>query len=351
MLPSACPLLRQADEFAFSLPALGALSELKVGHDGRKDWHLDRVEVSDRGGTTCFFPCGKWVKGSGPGGAMARSLQLRGYTSDPGSLPVQYRAELAVRDAAGKLGPDSLRLALFGARGESGVQHLDASHAAPGSTLACVFQAPNVGQLERLRIGLAAADDASAGRGSADCALLLSRITVTNLASGEAVSFSCAEWLRATDPYDFELDAEEGQVGLGCTALDAGARGLVLGADRLAPSGALECPSHDCPRVHSVGRGGVPVQAGGADQRHVAGCHHRLCVCHPRGRRLHNWWAPGRVKGERVALSTQPHANPHPLLPAAAGPYQLSNTEAEHFQRVRRVQRSRPELAGLCMAV
>ena len=214
--PLLCPLLRQADEFAFSLPALGALSELKVGHDGRKDWHLDRVEVSDRGGTTYFFPCGKWVKGSGPGGAMARSLQLRGYTSDPGSLPVQYRAELAVQDADGQLGPDSLRLALFGARGESGVQHLDASHAAPGSTLACVFEAPNVGQLERLRIGLAAADDASAGRGSADCALLLSRVTVTNLASGEAASFSCAEWLRATDPYDFELDAEEGQVGLGC---------------------------------------------------------------------------------------------------------------------------------------
>ena len=97
---------------------------------------------------------------------MSRCLRLRGYTTDPASLPVQYRAELVVQDASGLLGPDSLRLTLFGTRGETGVQRLDASRAAPGRTLACVFEGPNVGQMERLRIGLAPADDAPSGWGS-----------------------------------------------------------------------------------------------------------------------------------------------------------------------------------------
>jgi hypothetical protein len=151
----------QADEFTFRLPAaLGALSELRVGHDGRREWHLEKVEVAEAAaGTTYFFPCGQWVKGSGAGGAMSRSLQLRGYTTDPASLPVQYRVELEVEGVAGRLAPDSLRLALFGSRGESGAQRLDASRAAPGKPLACLFEAGNVGQMARLRIGLAAAED------------------------------------------------------------------------------------------------------------------------------------------------------------------------------------------------
>lgn len=40
------------------------------------------------------------------------------------------------------------------------------------------------------------------------CGLLLSRIVVTNMVTGEAASFFCSEWIRSNDPYDFELDAE-----------------------------------------------------------------------------------------------------------------------------------------------
>ena len=249
---------RQADEFTVRVPGLGAVGELRVGHSGPKEWHLERVEVVEAAaGATHFFPCGKWVKGSGPGGAMARCLQLQGYTTDPASLPVQYRAELAVAGASGALGPDSLRLTLFGARGDSGVVRLDASAAAPGATLACVFEAPNVGQLQRLRIGLAADEGgagelhASAASGGCtpqhpgahasgltqslhphspapcpsptagrprECALLLGRIAVTHMVTGEAATFACSEWLRSSDPYDFELDTAqegEGQVGEG----------------------------------------------------------------------------------------------------------------------------------------
>lgn len=150
----------QADEFAFRLPALGALSELRVGHDGRREWRLERVEVTDgASGTTYFFPCAAAVKGSGSGGAMVCSLQLRGYTTDPASLPVQYRAELLMEGASGPLGPGSLRMTLFGARGDTGPVLLDPSGGGPGCMLACVFEAPNVGAMERLRIGLALAED------------------------------------------------------------------------------------------------------------------------------------------------------------------------------------------------
>lgn len=269
----------QADEFIFRLPALGTLSELRVGHDGRRDWNLEHVEVADlRGadGTTYFFPCGRWVKGSGAGGAPAATLKLRGYTTDPAGLPVQYRLEVEVEGATGTLGPGSLRLTLFGSRGESGAQRLDASRAAPGRTLVYVFDAANVGQLERLRIGLApASEDGEQGgprderacedlgwwlnahpspcclqcavpvvsllptphagptRSRKHCGLLMPRLTVTDMVSGEAATFLCAEWLRSSDPYDFELDVEQaGQVGdlvglLCCWWGGAGAAGLL----------------------------------------------------------------------------------------------------------------------------
>lgn len=167
-LPAPPP---QADEFTFRLPALGALGALRVGHDGRRDWHLERLEVAvaagPGAGTTFYFPCARWVRGSGPGGAPSTHLHLRGYTTDPASLPVQYRLEAEVEGASGAPGPHSLQVTLFGVRGDSGVQRLDASRAAPGRTLACVFEAANVGAVERLRIGLAPADegDASGAQG------------------------------------------------------------------------------------------------------------------------------------------------------------------------------------------
>ncbi len=203
------------------------------------------------------FPAVQWVKSSGGGSAMSRCLRLQGYTTDPASLPVQYRAELAVEGASGALGPDSLRITLFGARGETEVLRLDASRATAGRTLACTFEAANVGQLEQLRIGLAPADEGAgecreqgrngsicevgrpctscnckagaslgtsgggqfslqavlpptpqAGQPQQHCGPLLSPASVTNMVTGEAASFFCSEWMRSSDPYDFELDAE-----------------------------------------------------------------------------------------------------------------------------------------------
>lgn len=126
-----------------------------MGHDGRRGWHLERVEVEDTAsGTTFFFPAARWV----PAGAMSRALQLKGYTTDPASMPVRYRLEADVEGSKGAPPPPgSLRLVLCGTRGESPVRHLDASWTAPGRALAAWFEAENVGQLERLRIGLAPA--------------------------------------------------------------------------------------------------------------------------------------------------------------------------------------------------
>jgi len=163
-LPAPLHVPPQADAFTFRLPNLGALSELRVGHDGRRDWHLERVDVEDTtSGTTYFFPCSRWVP---PGGNMSRALQLRGYTTDPGSLPVQYRVEMDVEAANGAVPPpDGLRLTLFGARGETEAQHVDASAASPGRTLTAWFDAENVGAMERLRVGLAPTQDGELGRG------------------------------------------------------------------------------------------------------------------------------------------------------------------------------------------
>jgi hypothetical protein len=36
-------------------------------------------------------------------------------------------------------------------------------------------------------------------------------VVVTNMPSGEAATFVCSEWLRSSDPFDFELDASEEQ--------------------------------------------------------------------------------------------------------------------------------------------
>lgn len=246
----------QADEFAFRLPSLGPLCELRVGHEGRREWHLDRVEVVDSAaGTTYFFPCEQWVRGSGPGGSMSRSLQLRGYMTDPRSLPVQYRVEVAVEEASGVLGGDSLRLTLCGSRGESGAQRLDAARAAPGRTLTAMFEGANVGHMERLRIGLAP------GPAGQHCGLRVSGVVVTNMPTGEAATFYCSEWLRSADPYDFEVDA--------------------AGEQELACSYRLEVQTSDVRRAGTAGNVYVT------------------------------------LVGDACTI----------------GPYQLTNTESEHFQR------------------
>lgn len=60
------PAHAQVDEFSFRLPGLGSLTQLRVGHSGRKDWHLERLEVVDTGsGTTHYFPCDKARVGVG----------------------------------------------------------------------------------------------------------------------------------------------------------------------------------------------------------------------------------------------------------------------------------------------
>jgi hypothetical protein len=50
-------------------------------------------------------------------------------------------------------------------------------------------------------------------------ALLLSRVVVINMPSGEAATFACSEWLRSSDPFDFELDASEEQARACCCCL------------------------------------------------------------------------------------------------------------------------------------
>lgn len=57
----------------------------------------------------------------------------------------------------------------------------------------------------------------------AACALLLPRVSVTNMVTGEAAYFYCAEWLRSIDAFDFELDAEGEQARGGMAGgLEAG---------------------------------------------------------------------------------------------------------------------------------
>lgn len=78
--PPGPPTPSQRDEFLLRLPPLGALRALRVGHDGPRDWHLDRVEVTDCGsGTTYRFPCEQWVvpSGSSGSGGMGRTLQVQ----------------------------------------------------------------------------------------------------------------------------------------------------------------------------------------------------------------------------------------------------------------------------------
>ena len=88
-------------------------------------------------------------------------------------LLAQYKAVLHVQEAAGGASSGSssgaaLRLSLFGSNGETGVQRLDGSHATPGKPLVCLFEGPDVGHLQRLRIGLAASST-TAEEGGGHC--------------------------------------------------------------------------------------------------------------------------------------------------------------------------------------
>lgn len=48
-------------------------------------------------------------------------LSWQAYTSDPASLPVQYRCNVTVKEVLGVPGRDALLLTLVGSRGEAGV--------------------------------------------------------------------------------------------------------------------------------------------------------------------------------------------------------------------------------------
>ena len=117
---------------------------------------------------------------------------------------------------------------------------------------------------------------------------------------------------------------------------------------------SISCPacaaSRSClplyPCAPCAGGGGLPVPAGGADQRQAQRGHQRLRLRHPDWRRRRHWWGGGGPRDNaaspacvhmhgtgRKSCCQLAACNAAGVPAPPAGPYQLSNAEAEHFQR------------------
>lgn len=178
--------------------------------------------------------------------------------ASPARTQVQYTARVWVRDVTGTLQPDSLCLTLLGSGGSTGLQCLDISAAGgevqpAGGTaqvVACSFSAPDVGRMERARLGLVAGGGAGAAGTPATsaarpCAVLLSRLSVRCEASGESATFWCTPeaWLSSGDDFDFEYDAATHTHGKAHVSTEEWARNV-------ASDACVCCPCHVAPSPH-----------------------------------------------------------------------------------------------------
>ena len=137
----------------------------------------------------------------------------------------KYSCRVWVKDVSGSLQPDSLCLTLLGSKGTSGPQRLDITSAAGelqpegAQVVSCSFTAPDVGRMERIRLGLVASgspDPSGFGpsptAGGRPCSVLLARVALFCAASGESATFWCTPeaWLSSHDDFDYEYDAAVG---------------------------------------------------------------------------------------------------------------------------------------------
>ena len=177
------------DEFLFTLPNLGGLTRLLLGHNNRglgPGWKPEYVEVDDNNtGKTVFFPCGGqwWAKDEG-------DKQIERYlepadAADPQHL---YAVTIVTSDIKGAGTDADVTLSFMGSKGSSGEHRLDDSknNFERGMVDSFQIKCQDVGVITSARIG-------HNNRGFGPSWHMQS-MTITDQNTGVETVFACGMW-------------------------------------------------------------------------------------------------------------------------------------------------------------
>uniref|UniRef100_S4RSQ9 PLAT domain-containing protein n=1 Tax=Petromyzon marinus TaxID=7757 RepID=S4RSQ9_PETMA len=210
---------RSVDSFRISLPELGELYKLRVGHSGVGEasaWLLERVRLKPAGGRPLELPVTRWLADDRDDGDTWREVPV----PRPGKrlLPGVVVYQLSVL-TGGRAGADTdarVHASLWGERGDSGARLLHRSLNNPipfqeGQMDVFRLEAVSLGELRKVVIGH---DGTSPGQG-----WFLDRVVVkvTGSELDREYVFPCERWLdqgRDDRKVERELEAQVGNVTL-----------------------------------------------------------------------------------------------------------------------------------------
>ncbi|XP_061409976.1 LOW QUALITY PROTEIN: uncharacterized protein LOC133344041 [Lethenteron reissneri] len=203
---------RSVDSFRISLPELGELYKLRVGHSGVGEasaWFLERVRLKPAGGRPLELPVTRWLADDRDDGDTWREVPV----PRPGKrlLPVVvYQLSVLTGGRAGADTDARVHASLWGERGDSGARLLHRSLNNPipfqeGQMDVFRLEAVSLGELRKVVIGH---DGTSPGQG-----WFLDRVVVkvTGSELDREYVFPCERWLdqgRDDGKVERELEAQ-----------------------------------------------------------------------------------------------------------------------------------------------
>ncbi|XP_078711332.1 lipoxygenase homology domain-containing protein 1-like, partial [Lampetra fluviatilis] len=203
---------RSVDSFRISLPELGELYKLRVGHSGVGEasaWFLERVRLKPAGGRPLELPVTRWLADDRDDGDTWREVPV----PRPGKrlLPVVvYQLSVLTGGRAGADTDTLVHASLWGERGDSGARLLHRSLNNPipfqeGQMDVFRLEAVSLGELRKVVIGH---DGTSPGQG-----WFLDRVVVkvTGSELDREYVFPCERWLdqgRDDGKVERELEAQ-----------------------------------------------------------------------------------------------------------------------------------------------
>eukprot|EP01121_Diplochlamys_sp_Union-15-3_P013545 TRINITY_DN4215_c0_g1_i1.p1 TRINITY_DN4215_c0_g1~~TRINITY_DN4215_c0_g1_i1.p1 ORF type:complete len:964 (-),score=265.67 TRINITY_DN4215_c0_g1_i1:44-2935(-) len=171
---------------------LGVVNKIRIGHDGSgfaAGWFLDKVTVrNEKTGEEWFFICGRWLASDEDDGQIVREISSS-MEDGQGVLPLlPYRITVSTADRRGAGTSADVFIVVYGDKGDSGQQTLEAKGAFKRGTVDTFgIECVELGNLTKIRIGH--------NDGGLTPGWYLDKVSITNDKSGKTWYFLCGQWL------------------------------------------------------------------------------------------------------------------------------------------------------------
>lgn len=183
----------QDDKFEFECPDLGALKEIRIGHDDSgvgPGWLCDRILVTKEGAAPVEFPVYQWFDKSSGDNLIERTVQPG--TGGPAEEAL-YTVTTKTGDCRGAGTDANVTINIFGTNGDSGDVPLEsgANNFERDAREEFILSLTDLGKITKVRI----TQDGS-GMGSA---WFLESVSVLDKNTQVSYDFLCSRWLNDTE--------------------------------------------------------------------------------------------------------------------------------------------------------